>query len=205
MIRTSVMSDLMDSAQAEFPERKVPLADIFSSYMKIALSSVGGGLSGWVQQEVVENRRWLTSDEFLSGLAMCQILPGPNQIILSVFIGTRLRGALGALTALAGLMVLPFFIAIGLSALYLRFEHVEEVQKVIRGMSAAAAGMTVAMGFRLLRRYLGNWSALSIMAATFVASGLLHYRLLYILAVLTPLSILLQHYRQKSVKRKEHA
>ena len=184
---------------------KVPLSDILTSYTRIALSSVGGGLSGWVQQEVVEKRRWLSTDEFLSGLAMCQILPGPNIIILSVFIGTRLRGVAGAMAALAGLLILPVLIAIGLSSLYLHFENVDLVQKVIRGMSAAAAGITVAMGIRMLRGYVGNWSALLITVATFIASGLLHYRLLYLLAVLTPLSILLQRYRQKKGARKEEA
>ena len=109
-------------------EERVPLSTIAWSYLVIALSSIGGGLSGWVQQEVVEKRRWVTTDEFLSGLAICQILPGPNQINFAVHIGTRLRGFAGGGAALAGLLIIPMIIAILLAMVYLHYQNIELMQ-----------------------------------------------------------------------------
>ena len=64
---------------------------IARSYLKIALSSFGGGLSAWTQQIVVEERRWIDDREFLSGLALSRMLPGPTMVNFAVFLGSRFR------------------------------------------------------------------------------------------------------------------
>lgn len=181
-------------------EEQVPLKSIAWSYLVIALSSIGGGLSGWVQQEIVEKRRWVTADEFLSGLALCQILPGPNQINFAVHIGTRLRGFAGAAAALAGLLIIPMIIAILLAMLYLHYQNIELMQRLVHGMAAAAAAVTVAMGVRLLRPYLRRWQALLVMSAAFAGAGLLHFSLIAVLATLVPVSLVLE-YRRCPVSR----
>jgi len=184
-------------------EEKTPLRSIAWSYLVIALSSIGGGLSGWVQQEIVEKRRWLTTDEFLSGLALCQILPGPNQINFAVHLGTRLRGFAGAAAALSGLLVLPMLIAVFLAMIYLQYQNIGLLQRIVHGMAAAAAAMTLSMGIRLLRPYLRRWQALVVMGGAFIGSGLLHYPLVAILIVLVPVSLVLEYIRVAPVRRQE--
>jgi chromate transporter len=89
---------------------------IFLVFFRIGLLSFGGGLSGWMFREVVLLRHWLDEDEFLSGMALGQILPGANVANLTIFIGQRLRGLAGAAAGLFGLLVGPFFAVLARSA-----------------------------------------------------------------------------------------
>src|SRR5262249_60300249 len=74
------------------------------AFLVIALASFGGGLSAWAQRVLVERRRWLEQDEFLSALTLCRLMPGPNQVNMAVYVGTRFGGLPGMVAAGAGLV-----------------------------------------------------------------------------------------------------
>ena len=59
------------------------------TFSTLAFESFGGGLAAWVQRVVVEEKRWLDEDEYLSASTICGILPGANQVNMAVFVGTR--------------------------------------------------------------------------------------------------------------------
>jgi len=59
------------------------IADIFLVFLRIGLLSFGGGLTGWVYREAVLLRRWIDEDEFMSGVAMSQILPGSQHYVVN--------------------------------------------------------------------------------------------------------------------------
>jgi DNA primase len=60
--------------------------------LQVALSAFGGGLSAWSQRIVVEQKRWMSDEEFLTGLTVARLFPGPNQINMAVYIGANFRG-----------------------------------------------------------------------------------------------------------------
>ena len=82
------------------------LTDLFVSFTWLALQGFGGVLAV-VQREMVEKKRWLTREEFIEDWAVAQIMPGPNVVNLSLMIGARYFGLKGALTALAGMLLMP--------------------------------------------------------------------------------------------------
>ena len=82
--------------------------ELFLGMQQVALSSFGGGLSAWSQRIVVEERRWLDNEAFITGLTVARLFPGPNQINMAVYIGSHFHGLSGALVALAGMLLLPF-------------------------------------------------------------------------------------------------
>ncbi|MFN9637133.1 MAG: chromate transporter, partial [Synechococcaceae cyanobacterium] len=84
------------------------LGALFIGMLQVALSAFGGGLSAWSQRIVVEQRHWLSDPQFLTGLTVARLLPGPNQINLAVYIGAGFHGLRGALAALAGMLLVPF-------------------------------------------------------------------------------------------------
>ncbi len=165
------------------------LWNIAVSYLKISLSSFGGGLSAWAQIVIVEERKWLTDEEFLSAFALCRLLPGPNQINFAIYIGLRLRGFIGAVTALSGLIIIPFFFVTILGIAYFHFQSMPSVSASLKGMSAVAIGMTLGTGSKLALRYSFTIWSFCIMVAAFVTIGVLRWPLLPVLAVLIPLSI----------------
>lgn len=167
------------------------LALIARSYLKIALSSFGGGLSAWTQQIVVEEMRWIDDREFLSGLALCRVLPGPTMVNFAVYLGSRLRGIPGVVAALAGLLIVPFVLVVVLGILYFEYQHIPRLQPLLKGMAAAAAGMTIGMGAKMLMRRSVAVIELICVIATFVLIGVMRVPLVFALLFLVPCAVLL--------------
>jgi chromate transporter len=165
------------------------LLALFGVCAQIGLLSFGGGLTGWVHREVVSRRAWMTEDDFLNGVALGQVLPGTNISNLMVYIGQRLHGPLGAVVALFGLLVGPFFAVIGLSAVYGSIAGMPWIQHAMDGTAAAAIGLILLVALRGgSRAFAGVGSALVFLAA-FMAVGVLQWPLVPVVLVLTPLSV----------------
>ena len=166
------------------------LAGLFAGFLTVGLVGFGGVLP-WARWMVVEQRRWLTPAAFTDLLGLCQFLPGPNIINMSVALGSRFHGARGALVALAGITLAPIGVVLTLAMLYERYGSHLVVQNALAGMAAGAAGLVLATAIKiaapLRRRPLG----VAIAAIGFVAIGLLQWPLLTTLLVLAPLSVLL--------------
>ena len=120
---------------------------------QVALSSFGGGLSAWSQRIVVEERQWLDNEAFITGLTVARLFPGPNQINMAVYIGSRFHGLSGALVALAGMLLLPFSVLLLLGLAYFELHMVMAVDRVLAGVITASAGMALSMGFKLVGGY----------------------------------------------------
>ncbi len=170
--------------------RSVPLREIASVFARIGIASFGGGLVGWMHREAVEHRRWLPDHQFLSGLALSQVLPGANMVNLSLYLGMELRGGLGALTAALGLLVLPILCIIGLYEIYAQFRGIAALHSILDGAASAAVGLNVAAGAKALRRSRSLASA-AIALAVFLLVGVLHWPMLLVILGAAPVSIAL--------------
>jgi chromate transporter len=134
------------------------------TFNRIALASFGGGLSAWSRQVVVEDRGWMTDEEFLSAMTICRVLRGANQVNLAVFAGTKLRGATGALAAVCGLLALPIIIVLRLGALYLGHRNDPSVQAALRGVIASSVALSLSMAYKTGRKELRSWPAWLLLA-----------------------------------------
>ena len=141
------------------------------TFNQIALESFGGGLSAWSREVLVMERGWLTEDEFLSVSTICRILPGANQINLAVFVGTRFAGAVGALAAVGGLLLIPGTVVLLTGALYLRFRGSPLLRHFLSGMAAAAAGLTLSVAAQQARKTLTGAVPLLLGVATFLMAA----------------------------------
>jgi len=165
---------------------KVSIWRIAIAFNQIALASFGGGLSAWSRQLVVEQRQWMTDEEFLSAMTVCRVLPGANQVNLAVFVGARLRGVPGAIAAIAGLLAAPMLIVLALGAFYIAHRTDASVQAVLRGMTAAAVALSLSMAYRTGRTCLRSPIAWALFVAALVATALVRLPLLLVLVVLAP-------------------
>lgn len=165
------------------------LRDLFIGMLQVSLSSFGGGLSAWSQRIVVEQRRWMTNESFLTGLTVARLFPGPNQINMAVYIGTCFRGLPGAVAALAGMLLVPFTALMLLGVVYFHVHELPAVDRVLAGVVAAAAGMALSMGFKILDEYWRDPVALVLAAGTFVAMVVFHVQLIPVVLVAGPLAM----------------
>jgi chromate transporter len=145
------MLRMSPAAASPHPDR-AKLSTIAIVFSRIGALSFGGGLIAWMHREAVETRKWLSDQEFLSGLAICQVLPGGNMVNMSLYLGIRLRGALGAIIAILGLVGLPILVVIAIATVYARFDTLRTLHLVLDGVAAAAVGMNIATGVKAARR-----------------------------------------------------
>jgi len=162
---------------------------LFVGMLQVALSAFGGGLSAWSQRIVVEQRRWLSNEQFLTGLTVARLFPGPNQINMAVYIGAHFHGIGGAVVALAGMLLVPFSLLMLLGMVYFSVHELPAVDRVLAGVVAAAAGMALSMGFKILDQYWKDPVALLLAAGSFIAMQVFHVRLIPLVLVAGPLAM----------------
>jgi chromate transporter len=181
------------SASPTPPAPPAPTPALFDLLVAFAIVSLCGfgGVLAWSRRMLVEERGWMTADEFNEAYALCQFLPGPNVINLSVVFGRRIRGVPGAAVALLGLLGPPFVIVTLIAAVYARWGEIAALQRMLLGVAAAAVGLIMGacakMALPLFKDRLGLAPLMAL--ATFVSIGLLRWPLYDALAVLVPLSI----------------
>lgn len=169
----------------------VPTApQLFVAFAKIALSGFGGVIA-WSRRILVQDRGWLSAQEFTEVLALCQVLPGPNVVNMSVVLGSRWAGFSGVVAALGGLIGPPMLMMIGAGMLYRRFGDMPQLRGLLSGLAAAAAGQIVATAVQMAEPMAKSrfGPGQMVAAVTFLAAGVLRLPLLGVMAVMIPIAI----------------
>jgi chromate transporter len=188
-----------DSPSAAVPAPDLPspvsttppgLIELFVAFAKMSLAGFGGVLV-WARRGIVDQHRWMTADEFNETYALCHFLPGPNVVNLSVVFGSRFRGVPGGIAAFTGLLGPPVIIVTMLAALYAHFGEIDALRRILAGVSCAAVGLLISAVFRMMMPLVKRRDlvGLVVLAAVFIAIGLLRLPLPAVLLVAIPLSI----------------
>jgi chromate transporter len=166
------------------------LIELFVAFAKMSLAGFGGVLV-FARRAIVDQHRWMTADEFNETFALCHFLPGPNIVNLSVVFGSRFRGIAGGFAAFAGLVGPPMVVVTVLAALYAHFGEVEALRRILSGVSCAAVGLLIAVVFRMMMPLIRKRDLvrLVVLAAVFIAIGVLRMPLPAVLLVAIPLSV----------------
>lgn len=163
---------------------------LFAGFLYVGLCGFGGVLP-WARRMIVEKKQWLTASEFTDMLAVCQFLPGPNVINVSVALGARFAGWRGAIAAFTGLMAAPIAVILSLAVFYRHYSHVALVRHVFVGLAAAASALVLATALRIAAPLLTWRPGLVVAVATFAEIAILHWPMLPVLVAMLPISVLL--------------
>src|SRR5450830_812492 len=164
--------------------------ELFLGFLGLGMTAFGGALP-LAHRMVVERHRWLTEDEFVELLGLCQFLPGGNIINLSVALGMRFRGVRGALASILGLIAVPSAVVIMLGILYQHYQHDPNIKHLFAGLAAAAAGLLIQMAVKIILPLRKNLVLAALAAVCFVAIALLRIPLLWTMLVMTPVSVVI--------------
>lgn len=166
----------------------------------IGLISIGGGRAAYFHDALVVRRRWLTHEEFLQGLTLSQILPGPTVSNLTVALGLRLRGTAGAACGALAVLLPGALILLALSALYFGGGVAPGVGVALRGMGAAVVGFVFVTTARLARGAMRGRGAPWIAALAFLAVGPLRVNTLLVILLAGGLSLWLNRPGRRGAK-----
>jgi len=172
------------------PASPPTILELFIAFAIISVSGFGGVLY-WSRRMLVERRKWMTPAEFNDAYALCQILPGPTIVNLSVVFGRSIRGLPGAAVALVGLIGPGVLIVLFFAFLYSVYGTIDALQRMLAGVAAAAAGLVIGTTGKMAEPLLeeNNWFVYAVVIAVFVTIGLLRWPIWWVLLALIPLSI----------------
>jgi chromate transporter len=167
---------------------RVSTLALFLTFSQISLSSFGGALF-WARRALVERRRWLTEREFVDLLTLGQLLPGPNVLNLTVMVGYRFGGWIGAAVSVVGYLGWPCMVVIGMGLLYQHYGALPQVQQALVGMSKVAAGLLLATVIKLALVLPRRWRSWLFGALAFAGVGVIRWPLLWVMGILAPLAV----------------
>ncbi len=146
------------------------LVDIGMYFLKVGAFTIGGGLTmiAFIQDQVVGQFGWLTPREFVDGLALGQLTPGPV-LMIAAYVGYKVAGAAGAAVAATAAFLPSFVIMLVILPVLDRVRKLAWIRAVMKGMAPAVIGVLAVSLVRLVPAALPDPFAVAILAATLLA------------------------------------
>ena len=143
-------------------------------FLRLGTLGFGGpiALVGYMQRDLVENRKWVSREDYLEGLAFSQLCPGPLAAQLAKYLGWVHSGTVGATLTGAAFVIPSFLMVLGLASLYVHFGQLAWIQGLFYGIAAAVSAIIVRSAWKLIQKTLGTyyllWVLFSALAITTV-------------------------------------
>ena len=158
------------------PEKNIPcsLRDFLLYFLYLGAFGFGGpiALAGYMQRDLVEKRRWISKEDYLDGLALAQLAPGPLAAQLAMYLGYVRAGILGATLVSLAFILPSFLMVLAISWIYVRFGGHGWMQALFYGIGAAVIGIIVRSAYKLAKLTLGRDKFLwAIFAALMLATA----------------------------------
>jgi chromate transporter len=151
---------------------EVSLVRFVGYFLRLGTFGFGGpiALAGHMQQDLVDDRHWISKQDYVEGLALAQLAPGPLAAQLAIYLGYVRNGIVGA-TAVAVAFVLPsFLMVLALSAAYVRYGGLRWMQAMFYGIGASVIAIIARSAYKLTKLTLGKdkllWGIFVVLAVT---------------------------------------
>lgn len=137
----------------------VSLLNIFFTFFKIGAFTIGGGYAmiPLIEREVVERKKWISSDDFIELLALAQAAPGILAMNIAVFVGYKTRGMKGVVSASLSSVLPSFLIILSIAMFFRDFKDNEVVESVFKGIRPAVVALIAVPVIRLTKMVKLNW------------------------------------------------
>ena len=161
-------SPLGEETNASPAGERFSLSLLFKRFFKLGATAYGGpAMTGQIKQAVVSNYGWLKEQEFLQGIALCQLIPGASMVQLVTYIGYRLRGIWGALISAVAFILPAFLILVILSTIYFKMQALWFIEALFKGLGAIVVAIVLNACITLGRSILRDWKVILISFLSF--------------------------------------
>jgi chromate transporter len=159
------------------------------AYLRIGLIGFGG-VNAWARRVLVEEKRWISEQDYAEVLGIGQVLPGANALNVAIQLGERWHGAAGAIGGAVSLFGAPMLLLIGLAVLHDSYGEVALVRATLAGTAAAAAGMVIGTALKMTQNLRPALPIIAVGLAALFAAAVLRAPLPLIVLGLGPFGIL---------------
>jgi chromate transporter len=127
-------------------------------FLRLGTLGFGGpiALVGYMQRDLVEEKKWVSKEDYFEGLAFSQLCPGPLAAQLATYIGWLHSGTLGATVTGAAFIVPSFLMVLALASLYVHFGQLVWIQGMFYGIGAAVSAIIVRSAWKLIQKTLSK-------------------------------------------------
>ncbi|NLN17775.1 MAG: chromate transporter [Firmicutes bacterium] len=157
------------------------LLEIFFTFLRVGAFTIGGGLAmlPLFEREVIDNKGWIEREELLDIYAISQSIPGVIAGNSSTFIGYRIAGFPGALSALAGVLTPSIVVILVIATSFTQFRETFYVAKALQGARTAVAALIILAAVRISRASLKNTFAVVLAALSFLVACFTNIDMIY--------------------------
>lgn len=147
------------------------LLNMFITFFKIGAFTFGGGYAmiPIIQEEVVSKKKWIDDSEFMDAIAVAQGSPGPVAVNTSIYVGYRIGGLPGALTAVLGTILPSFLIILLIAMFFYQFRDYAIIDKIFLGIRPAIVALILSAVYKLMRKTKFGYKRLLISLAALLA------------------------------------
>jgi chromate transporter len=146
------------------------LAALFLAFLRLGATAFGGpAMVAYIRQLAVAKRRWLDDTSFQTGVALCQTIPGATAMQVAAYVGLRVRGIPGGLSAYLGFGLPAFCLMVGLTAGYHRVQGLPVTVALFAGLRPVVVAIIANAAWSCGRSSLDNWRAAGLTGAAVVA------------------------------------
>jgi len=140
-------------SHSEDSRKNCTLREFLLYFVRLGTFGFGGpiALVGYMQRDLVEERRWISKQDYVEGLALAQLAPGPLAAQLAIYLGWVRAGVTGATLVSIAFILPSFLMVLALSALYLSFGGLAWMQGAFYGIGAAVIAIVGRSAFKLVR------------------------------------------------------
>jgi chromate transporter len=157
--------------------------ELFRAFFHIGLTGFGGlAITAHIRKHVVDKRKWIDAENFDSGLALCQVIPGAIVMQLVAYIGLKIKGIPGAVISFIAFGLPSFLIMFLLSVLYEHSRNITGVEAVLRGLRIIIVAIVANAAFIFGKKNISNWNDLLI-AILAAVMFLAHFHPLLVLLI----------------------
>ncbi|MFC6464217.1 chromate transporter [Marinilactibacillus sp. GCM10026970] len=169
--------------------------ELFISFFQIGLFSFGGGYAALplIEQQIIDNRGWMTTQEFIDVLTISEMTPGSIAINAATFVGNQVGGIFGGMVATIGVTAPSIIIVLTLAYIYFKFRNIKMVQGIIMGLRPAVVALIASAGLTiLLTAFFGETSGIDFTNLNWISVALFSLGLFLITKYkLSPIQIML--------------
>jgi chromate transporter len=142
------------------PKPAYSLSELILYFLKLGTTGFGGpvALVGYMHKDLVENRQWISEEEYRQGLALAQLMPGPLAAQLAIYLGFVHHRILGATLAGIAFIVPSFVMVVLLGMLYKSYGGLSWMQAVFYGVGAAVIGIIAISSYKLTTKSIGKFN-----------------------------------------------
>lgn len=166
-------------------ENSQNLRGIFTTFFKLGTLAIGGGftLIPLIKKEIVDKNEWVSSKEMVDIFALSQSTPGILAVNSSIFIGYKLRGALGSLVALLG-VILPSILVMSTFFFVLSFtKNNIHIEKILNGVKTGVAALVTVAAIKLGKLSIKNKFSVIVFLISFFCLLIFKVRIIILILI----------------------